>query len=393
MKLLFVQGGTRLKEDFEGNLYTDGNLNNKVWDRYKKYCDELLILLRAEEKKYSKEYAMQKFNPIDMKSTKVFKTMDLMIPKYRFADFICRKKVKKQIEKAVKKCDKAIIRSAHNFYTLTAVKMCKKHNKPYMIEVAGYAFDGYWNHGDLFGKIVAYPYEVMAKKAMRDANYCLYVTNYTLQKRYPCKGKSLGCSDVELYGSSEQDLSNRLKFMHDKKKIVIGTIGGINVKLKGQKDVIKALGKLKKMGYNNFEYQLVGLGSRDYLNKFILKYDLQDEVKFLGGMPHEKIFEWLKSIDVYIQPSHTEGLCRAIIEAMSVSCPVIVSNAGGNPELANSKYTFNKGNVKEIMKILSTLDMNDLKEEARRSYNFSKKFNKKDLDEKRDKFYRAFINE
>ena len=51
MKLLFIQGGTRLKEDEEGNFYTDGNLNNKVWNRYKNYCDELDILLRVDEKK------------------------------------------------------------------------------------------------------------------------------------------------------------------------------------------------------------------------------------------------------------------------------------------------------------------------------------------------------
>lgn len=392
MKLLFVQGGTRLKEDLEGNFYTDGNLNDKVWNRYKKYCDELLILLRAEEKKYTKEYAMQKFNSIKMQKVKVFKTIDLMTPKYRFIDFFSRKKVKKEIEKAVIECDKAIIRSAHNFYTLTAVKMCQRYNKPYMIEVAGYAFDGYWNHGDLFGKIVAYPYELMAKKAMLNANYCLYVTDYTLQKRYPCKGKTLGCSDVELYGSNKKDLNNRLESINSDKKMIIGTIGGVNVKLKGQKDVIKALGKLKKNGYNNFEYQLVGLGSHDYLNKFIEKYNLQDEVKFLGGMPHEKIFEWLKSIDVYIQPSHTEGLCRAIIEAMSVSCPVIVSNAGGNPELASSKYIFRKGNVKEIINILKNLNTKDLKIEAKRSYASSQKYNKEILDKIREEFYNDFIN-
>lgn len=31
MKLLFVQGGTRIKKDTEGNFYTDGNFNLKVW--------------------------------------------------------------------------------------------------------------------------------------------------------------------------------------------------------------------------------------------------------------------------------------------------------------------------------------------------------------------------
>ena len=188
MKLLFIQGGTRLKEDTDGNLYTDGNLNNKVWERYKSYCDELLILLRKEEKKYSNSEANEKFNKLNIDDkVKVKPLIDLMKPKKRFFSFKYRKLVKKEIERNIKECDKAIIRSAHNFYTLTAIKLCKKYNKPYLIEVAGYAFDGYWGHGDLYGKIVAYPYELLAKKAMREAKYCVYVTNYSLQKSIPYK--------------------------------------------------------------------------------------------------------------------------------------------------------------------------------------------------------------
>lgn len=39
----------------------------------------------------------------------------------------------------------------------------------------------------------------------------------------------------------------------------------MNLKTKGQHDVIRALGELKKRGDTNYEYQLVGLGDESFL--------------------------------------------------------------------------------------------------------------------------------
>lgn len=394
MKLLFIQGGTRLKKDEYENYYTDGNLNNKVWNRYKELCDELLIVLRSEKNIYKKELAQKKFNSLDTDKTQIYELDDLMRPKWKFFSIKHRKCVKKQIEQAIRECDKAIIRSAHNFYTLNAIKYCKKHKKPYLIEVAGYAFDGYWGHGDLYGKIVAIPYEVLAKKSMRNAQYCVYVTNYSLQKNYPCPNNALGCSDVEINNIDENDLLNKLekfKSMKSNDKIVLGTIGWVNMKLKGQHDVIKVLGKLKAKGINNFKYQLVGLGDHKYLDTLIEKLNLKENVKILGPKPHNEVFDWLEEIDVYIQPSYQEGLCRAVVEAMSKACPIIVSNAGGNPELANKKFVFKKGNHKQLEKILLSLNSNVLIEESQRSFNESKKYQKDRLDKIRKDFYNKFL--
>ncbi len=393
MKLLFVQGGSRIKKDTENNYYTDGNLNNKVWDRYKNYCDELLIALRTEDKVYNVQEAVEKFNGIDLTKSKIYEIPDLMRPKSRFFSLKWRKKAKMIIEQAVKDCDKAIIRSAHNFYTLTAIKYCRKHNKPYLIEVAGYAFGGYWGHGTLFGKLAAIPYEILARRAMRQAKYCVYVTNYSLQKDYKCYGKTLGCSDVELNELKEADLQYKLDCLDKKqnKKLVMGTIGPVNLKLKGQHDVIEALYKLKKQGIDNFEYQLVGLGDPSYLYNLIRKYGLESNVKIIGPKPHSEIFTWLKDIDIYIQPSYQEGLCRAVVEAMSMACPIIVSNAGGNPELASPKYVFKKGNQQQLIEILKKITIDDLKEEAKRNFSEAHNYRKERLDKIRDDFYTDFI--
>lgn len=393
MRLLFIQGGTRLKQDEEGNWYTDGSFNDKVWERYKSYCDELVVLLRTEEKKYPKNIAENKFNKLSNENLELVPLTDLNRPITRNLNLKLRKQVEKTIEEQIKLCDKAIMRSILNFYTLTALKYCKKYNKEYLIEVAGYAFEGYWHHGDLLGKIVALPFEHLVKKNMKKAPYAVYVTNEALQKRYPCEGNTIGCSDVEIYEIKEEFLNNRIKRYkeNDNKKIVLGTIGWLNLKLKGQHDVIKAIHLLKKQGYDNFEYQLVGAGDKTYLENLIKKYGLEKEVKILGAKPHQEVFEWLDTIDVYIQPSYQEGLCRAIVEAMSRACPIIASTAGGNYELINNEFGFKKGNIRQIQKILKKINKNTLIEEAQRSFKEASKYEKNYLDKKRNDFYLKFI--
>jgi len=58
---------------------------------------------------------------------------------------------------------------------------------------------------------------------------------------------------------------------------------------------------------------------------------LQDRVRFLG---HRKdVPELLRASDIYLQTSLTEGFSNAILQAMGVGLPVVVTRVGGNPEL------------------------------------------------------------
>ena len=392
MKLMFIQGGTRLKKDQNGNWYTDGNFNDNVWNRYKSYCDELIVVLRMEDKIYDTDYAVNKFNKFTLSKIRLIALPDLNKPITRNLNFKLKKYINQQIEKAVISSDKVIIRSIINYYTITALKYCKKYKKSYLVEVTGDPFDAYWYHGDLKGKIVAIPYYLSMKKNLKNVPYAMYVTNDFFQKRYPCNGKILGCSDVEISELDDKIYKNKVnhfKNINKTSKIVLGTTAWVNLKTKGQQDVIRALYELKKEGINNFEYQLVGAGDPLYLNKLIKKYNLENEVKILGAKPHNEVFKWLDKVDVYIQPSYQEGLCRAIVEAMSRACPVIASSAGGNYELTD--IIFRKGNIRELKEKLRQINHDFLINESRKSFERVKKYSKKNLDKMRDDFYFKFI--
>src|SRR5699024_12266879 len=105
-----------------------------------------------------------------------------------------------------------------------------------------------------------------------------------------------------------------------------GIGGAVNVSPNGQRYIIEALGKLKKEGDKNFDYQRVGLGDQSYLKSIAKECDVIDQVKFLGSMQDDEVFNWLETIDIYTQPSRQEGLPRALIEAMSRGLPAFRAN-------------------------------------------------------------------
>src|SRR5699024_3636305 len=138
---------------------------------------------------------------------------------------------------------------------------------------------------------------------VKSSSHVVYVTSEFLQKRYPTNGKNTNCSNVSLIEFEKNTLRNRLKNIEDiinRDKIIIGTTAAIDVKYKGQQYVIQALGDLKKKGISNFEYQLVGNGNSSYLKSVAEKNDVVNQVKFVGTMTHDQVFNWLDTIDIYV---------------------------------------------------------------------------------------------
>lgn len=397
MKLLFIQGGSRVRRCINGDVFVDGNFNDSIWNRYKNYSTELTVILRKTNSFYSEDELVGKFNKINTNIMNLKLVDDVYSPKKNFISFAKRKNIKRTIKEEVKKADFIIIRSIGNFYTNTALKYCKKMKKRYLIEVTGFAFEGLWYHSFL-GKLVSIPRELKLRKSIKAAPYAVYVTEKKLQERYKCDGKTLGCSDVEITKIDDKDLENRkerLTLLAKKKKnniLKLGTAAFLNVKWKGQQDVIKAIYELKREGII-FKYELIGGGNSDYLTNLIEKFDLKNEVSILGAKTHYEVFEWMKQIDVYIQPSYQEGLCRSLVEAMSVASPIICTNVGGNSELINKDMIYRKGNIKELKEILKKVSSDNLKKHSEMNFFKAKNYKKDILDERRDNFYKECIKE
>ncbi|MGC8956162.1 MAG: glycosyltransferase, partial [Fervidobacterium sp.] len=187
---------------------------------------------------------------------------------------------------------------------------------------------------------------------------------------------------------------DRLKNLDLNKKVIIGTIAAVDVKFKGQEHVIKAISLLKKQGIKNIEYQLVGGGDETYLRKIAERYNVEEQIKFMGSLPHQEVFKWLDSIDIYIQPSKQEGLPRALIEAMSRGLPAFGTNTGGIPELLDRECIISKRHIeREICRKIKLLNRDFMIKQAMRNFEEAKKYKKEILEERRKKFFEEFLNE
>ena len=140
-------------------------------------------------------------------------------------------------------------------------------------------------------------------------------------------------------------------------------------------------------------FRVLGGGNAQPWVKLGKKYRLSEEIEFSGTLPSgQPVFDWLDNIDVYIQPSYTEGMPRALIEAMSRACPSLGSTAGGIPELLPHECLHKPGDYEKLAKdILRACHEPEWRRKmAKRNFRISKEYEKDFLDERRGNFWRGF---
>ncbi len=99
------------------------------------------------------------------------------------------------------------------------------------------------------------------------------------------------------------------------------------VEKKGIRELMDAV--LSLAASHNFELTLVGGGDLEaWVRDFTSRNALADKVKVLGWLPRGDVFEHLKSSDVFVLPSKAEGFPNAMLEAMAMGLPAIVTDVG-----------------------------------------------------------------
>ena len=79
-------------------------------------------------------------------------------------------------------------------------------------------------------------------------------------------------------------------------------------------------------------FLLVGAGSlEDELTSRIARNDLPAAVQMAGF--REDVAECLSAMDIYVQPSRSEGLGTSVLEASAAGLPIVASRTGGIPDI------------------------------------------------------------
>lgn len=381
-KILYAYENT--VELFNGNYY-HSHLNSFI-NRYLYLGNKITCLVNVKNRKSKEELSQtEKINTDFLQIVPIVKINTVK-------KLLTKTPVNKRIIKREVIYNDIIIARLPSIIGEQAIHYAKKKSKPYIVEVVGCPWDSLWNHS-FRGRLIAPIRFYFTRKYVYNAPFVHYVTQNFLQKRYPTKGYTLGCSDVSLPELSEDVLSSRLQKIDASHSITnLATTAAVDVKFKGQEYVIQALGFLKKEGYI-YHYYLIGGGNPKYLYNIAQQCNVENQVHFLGDLPHDEVFNYLDSIDLYVQPSKQEGLPRAVVEAMSRGCPTIGSSIAGIPELLNKECLFKKGSVKQISSLLKSYTKKRMKQEAIRNFNYAKTFQLETLNKKREKFYNYFLEQ
>jgi glycosyltransferase involved in cell wall biosynthesis len=203
-------------------------------------------------------------------------------------------------------------------------------------------------------EVVGDPYEVFAPGAVRHplrplfrwwfprqlrrivAGACAvsYVTDRTLQRRYPPTPEAFTTtySSIELPDYAIISVSRILD--REQKHFRLVTVGSLAQLYKGTDVLLQAVNRCVTIGLN-VHLTVIGDGKhRAELENLSASLGLTERVCFLGQIPAgEAVRGQLDAADLFVLPSRTEGLPRAMIEAMARGLPCIGSTAGGIPEL------------------------------------------------------------
>lgn len=121
-------------------------------------------------------------------------------------------------------------------------------------------------------------------------------------------------------------------------KPVILFVGRL-VHLKGVHVLIEALRQLKTVN-TDWECWILGDGFEEAIERFTDQMedaDLLSDIRLLGSVPNVKDF--LETADIFVLPSLQDTQPHSVMEAQLSGIPVVVSNAGGLPEMVEEGVT------------------------------------------------------
>ena len=142
------------------------------------------------------------------------------------------------------------------------------------------------------------------------------------------------------------------------------------------------------------DFQLVFVGDGHYLLRLedrAKKLGISNRIKFVGRVPPGKpVYEHLDNADLFLLPSRTEGLPRALVEAMACGLPCIGTEVGGIPELLSAEDLVPPGDVAALAsKIISVLsDPDRLTQMSIRNLRTAKEYRCEELNQRRIEFYK-----
>jgi|ERR1700722_3469486 len=325
------------------SVWTKLGCDYLFWERYLKTFDSIRIVGRASHDE-----------PIDNAHKTVTgpRVEFWPIPYYMGPEqFLLRRRAIRESVLSALGADDALLCRVGSPLADTLLPSVWKASRPYGLEVVGDPYEAMGPH------TIRHPlrplFRSLAHRSLRrqcaGAVAVAYVTRERLQRRYPCPAHTVGVSDVgsldfrsnpKVFATSYSSVScdnthfvDQPRSYHDRERLQMLFVGTFAQMYKGADILIKAVKVLLPVIAPAVTF--VGDGKhRSEMEGLCRRLQISDNVTFLGELPSgQAIRDQLDKATLFVMPSRTEGLPRAMIEAMTRALPCIGTRVGGIPEL------------------------------------------------------------
>lgn len=382
-KTLIVTTEKRFYLNIENDIVDRDNTRSRAfWKRYLTVFDKIIIVARVD-----KETRIENFNYVESNQIMVYPLTNYQGLVQGILTFLT---TTTEITSLVKneKNSFFLLRGPGSIGNILG-SILRKNKLQYSVEVVGDPFEVFITQKGLLSYLLAYKERISLMKTIRYAKSVSYVTQFQLQRRYPFKG------GYQSYYSSIE-LNSRF-FVQEKefasKPLTLIGIGNLEMPYKGVGVLLKAL---KVLADSKINFTLMWIGDGKLLpeyKKFVYENKLSDKVRFVGSISNEEIPNYLNKSNVFIMPSLTEGLPRALIEAMASRLICLGSNVGGIPELLDEECLFPTNDYLAIAEKLKEVHSNfsHYKRYSELNYKKASEYLPEILEERRNNFYKSII--
>ncbi|MGO2019117.1 glycosyltransferase [Psychrobacter sp.] len=367
--------------------YSEGKITDEVLSRYVCHKDSVTVISRMEKIRCSKGLCK-----IDGKNINFLPVRGVLFSKV-FSIFLIENTM--TIFESLSNCNFIVIRLP-SFLGIYILLINVFVRKKYFIEFVGDPKEALLTSKEnisLPSKLFAYIFSDLNKFFIKRADGVIYVTQFALQQDYPTNGLADYASNVEV--SIQEKIISIEDYKIHGERFKIGLIGSFNNHYKGITQAITALSLLNGSD-RNIELHILGSGLLENHYKSLAKKLGVNDLVFFDGILKggDEVASWLKSLDLYIQPSYTEGLPRALIEAMSVGLPAVASDVGGIPELLSKNVLIRPYDSEALSKkIKCFFDSQQLRfEQGKLNYQKAKEYDQNVLKKRRSEFWKAARN-
>ena len=204
----------------------------------------------------------------------------------------------------------------------------------------------------------------------------LYLPNSNSVKKYMIKKIKIPSNKIKVIPNgidftkfpklTKSQKTNKRKSLGFKDSdFIVGTVGSLTQQ-KNQQILIKAFAKSKR---KDSHLLIVGDGPlKDKLKSLSIKRGIKEKVNFLGKRKDAK--ELMQIMDVFVLPSHYEGMSNALLEAMASEVPILVSNIDENIELVGKENSFK--DLKDLIQRLNKIKIKKLVYKNMKNYDIDK---------------------